>query len=85
MGMVLPVFLCVERRRESRGKHAIPEVVPAQQISYHAFAIQEIIAYALQKLEEQVLDIVDVFLLSLFSHRWFLLGGRFSAVRAIIT
>jgi hypothetical protein len=50
-------------------KHAIPEVVPLQQISYHAFAIQEIIAYASKKLEEQVLDIVNVFLLSLFSHR----------------
>ena len=72
MGMVLLLFLCVERIWEARGKHAIPEVVPLKQISYHAFAIQEIIAYVPEKLEEQVLDIVDVFLLSLFCHRWFL-------------
>ena len=46
--------------------------MPIQQILNYAFTIQEVVTDAPEKLEEQVLDIMDVFLLLLFSHGWFL-------------
>jgi len=66
--VVLLVILCLESVRKTCREHAIPQVVPIQQILYYTFAFQEVIVYAPKKLEEQVLDIVDILLLSLFSH-----------------
>src|SRR5947209_7203198 len=56
VGVILPVILFVESIRETSGKHAIPEVVPLQQITYNAFAIQQVIANTPQEFEVQALD-----------------------------
>src|SRR5947209_14103224 len=70
--MILLVIWRIERIRETRGQHTIPEVVPLQQIAYNAFAIQQVIAHTPKELQVQMLDLVIVLLLVLFTHILFL-------------
>ena len=53
VGVVLRVTLVVDSVRETRREHTLPEIVPIQQITYNAFAIQEGITDAPQELEVQ--------------------------------
>jgi hypothetical protein len=56
--VVLVVLFFQRRVGETHGEYAVPEVVPLQQITYNAFAIQEIKTYAPKKFEVQVLNII---------------------------
>jgi hypothetical protein len=73
--VILPVIWFVESIRETSGEHAIPEVVPLQQITYNAFAIQQVIANTPKEFEVQALDRIDICLLLFFSHWSFIPRG----------